>query len=246
MAIDPNKIPNMPMPDVPAADFLNKLHQWQMPSQNEFVSYLTNLGTVQSVILLACGLVYLLYGWKVFRVLVMVNAALLGAALGSKLGMTLQGQNMPLFCGLAGAVVLGAMSWPLMKYAVCLMGGLAGAFLGFAVWNSITKAAGATAINNYAWVGALLGLIVMGLLAFIVFRVTIVIFTALQGSLLTVSGLVALLMLSDSLKGNILRALNDNPHLLPLLVFVPAIIGIVFQMTTSDKGPAKKPQPAKA
>ncbi|RPI62263.1 MAG: DUF4203 domain-containing protein [Planctomycetaceae bacterium] len=244
MSLDISKVPVPPNP--PVKEFLDSLQNWRLPTQAQFLDYLTSMDVIQAGVLLVCGLVYMLYGWKMFRILIIVNAAMLGAVLGSKCGAMLQGQNMPLYCGLGGAVVLAVLAWPLMKYAVCLMGGLAGAFLGFTLWHYVTNAAQSASVNEYAWVGALVGLVIMGLLAFIVFRVTIVIFTAFQGSLLVVPGIMALLMLSQSLKPNILRAMNDNPHLLPLLIFVPAVIGIAFQLTTTDKAPAKKPEPAKA
>ena len=238
---------------IPSAEILEKMfNSGQIPTQAEFLDYLESLGNnsvgnIQAVLLLVCGLVYLLYGWKIFKVLVVVNAAILGTLVGTKAGAMLQGENMPLFGGIAGAVLLAVLAWPLMKYAVSLMGGLAGSFFGYGSWHYIANAMQAKDASQYAWVGALIGLIVLGMLAFIIFRVTIVLFTSIQGSFLTVAGSLALLMLAGSLKTPLRNALEGNLHLLPILIVVPAVIGVCFQHTITDKKKPKadkKPAPA--
>jgi len=227
--------------------FIQKLGNREMPSQADFLAYLTSpsMGMLQAILLLACGLVYLLYGWKVFKVLVVVNATLLGTIVGVQVGAMIKGGggNMSLYCGIAGAVIFGALSWPLMKYAVSIMGGLAGSFLGYAIWNYGARMAGVEEPGKYAWAGALIGLVALGLLAFIIFRVTVVTFTAFQGAMLTVAGILAIALKYDMPNANIRTAFTNNPHLLPLLILVPAVIGFAFQYAANNKG-GKKPAPA--
>ncbi|MFB3892468.1 MAG: hypothetical protein ACE15C_10655 [Phycisphaerae bacterium] len=233
--------PTLPPGGGSASDLAARLGQFQMPSQDEFLNHLTaTMGYLQAILFLACGLVYLLYGWKVFKVLVVVNAAILGALVGAWAGGK-AGGNMPIYGGIAGALLLGALSWPLMKYAVSIMGALAGSVLGYGVWNFITRAANST-MDKYAWVGALVGLITLGLLGFIIFRATIIAFTTLQGAIMSVSGALGILLKQEWCSSGVSNALRTNPLLLPLLFVVPAVIGFVVQQTSGGKkGGGKKP-----
>ena len=236
LAVDP---PPVPPGSAGASDMSVKLGQFQMPSQDEFLDYMKNTaGYLPAILMLACGLVYLVYGWKIFKVLVVVNAALLGAAVGAWAGGKLGG-NMPIYGGIAGSLLLGALSWPLMKYAVSLMGALAGAVLGYGLWNYVAKAAGSN-VDKYAWVGALVGLIVLGLLAFIIFRATIIVFTTFQGAIMAVSGALGILLKQEWCSNGLTNAMKANTHLLPLFFLVPAVIGIVVQHTSGGKKGGKK------
>lgn len=221
---------------------LDKLRFWQMPSQGDYISHLATTGILQSAILLACGLVYLLYGWKVFKILVIVNAAIIGGFVGAMLGAAhAQSGGGPAIQwawvgGVGGAALLAVAAWPLMKYAVSLMGGLAGSLLGYGCWRYIAELAGSGAdVHRHAWAGALIGLVTLGLLAFIIFRLTVMIFTSFQGSLLTVSGILGVLMQFDSPKTYLVKALDGNILALPLLLIVPALIGLAFQCITNRK-----------
>ena len=218
----------------------DRILAFELPSSAEFVQSLTGLSALPAVLLLASGLVYLLQGWKVFKILIVINAAILGAFLGQHLGTLLQGENMPLFCGLAGALLLAALAWPLMKFALSLMGGLAGSFLGYGMWHYAANVLGKPHLNEYAWAGALIGLITLGLLSFLIFKLVVMIFTSLQGSIMTVSGILALLLKYPPLHEELRAALTHNMHLLPLLMVVPAVIGFAFQNAAVAQKAKKK------
>ena len=96
-----------------------------LPSREQFVEFVTSMGFFQAVVQVALGAVYLLYGWKVFKALVIVNATLGGAILGSMLGARMDGQNMQIIASVTGGAMFGIVAWPMMKYAVAVMGGLA-------------------------------------------------------------------------------------------------------------------------
>lgn len=237
-----------PKAPVLPVNFVEKLYHFQMPTQGDYLNCLTGqVGSLQAMLLLACGLFYLLAGWKFFKMLVILNAGTLGALAGLRIGAMLQGPNMPIFCAIAGGLLCAVLAWPLMKWAVSVMGGLAGAFLGYGVWNYVSKAAG-VGLDQYSWVGALVGLVMLGLLAFIIFRETIIIFTSFQGAILTVSGLVALVMHFESVSANLHDALTKNVHLMPVVILVLGVIGYAFQHTGKKAGhPASHTagQPAK-
>lgn len=215
----------------------------EIPSQTQLVDALLDLahhqyGVVLAMLLFACGLVYMLQGWKIFKILVVANVAVLGAVIGSYLGsMATRSPNTWVFTSIAGALLLGGLAWPLMKYAVSLLGGLVGSFVGYGLWHYVTNTIDRPEMQQYAWVGALVGLITLGLLAFVILKFVVMFVTSLQGAVMSVGGVLALLLkyMPDDLEG----PLRDNSHLMAILIGVPAIIGFVFQ-TCWSKTPAKK------
>jgi len=218
----------------------DRLSSLQMPTQTEYADYLSSMHLAAAMIVFICGMVYLLQGWKAFKMLVVVNAAVLGGFVGNHLGGLLQGQNMPLFCAAAGALMFAVLAWPLMKFAVGLMAGLAGAFLGSGLWSYVTTLLGQEAISQHAWAGALIGLVTLGMMAFVIFRLVIMIFTSLQGAVMAVTGLVSMLMHVEPLRQNLYDAISQNPHLLVLLIGTPAVMGFTYQYTAMAKKVARK------
>ncbi len=230
-----------------APNVLEKVKAFEVPTQQEFITEIAGLGTLEAVVIFVGGLVCLLQGWKLFKVIVVVNAAALGAAIGWHVGGMLKGENAPLFCGAAGGLLLAALAWPAMKYAIGVMGGLAGAVLGYGLWTYAAKAAGrGDDLVTYAWVGALIGLITLGLLAFVVFRLVVMIFTSFQGAAMAVAGLLALLLKNQSVCESIQKRLATNIHLMPLLIAVPAMIGFAVQQSAVAKKAKKKKKAAES
>ena len=221
--------------------------QGGLPTRSQYVDLLMNTSALEAVFLIAIGLVYLLCGWKVFKALVIANACLIGAVIGGMLGARATGQHMPIIGVVAGGALFGVLAWPMMKYAVAVMGGLAGSFIGFGLWTYVASVSGSAAPAQHAWAGALLGLITLGMLALVVFRESIILFTAFQGGLLAVTGALAVAMKLESVRGSLSQSMVNNIHLLPVLIVVPTLIGVVFQHSGSANKKSKKAkQPAVA
>jgi len=225
-----------PTPDL---SFMEQLFEGKLPTQEQFVHSLASTDAVQGILLVAFGLVYLVYGWKAFKVLVILNAAVLGTIAGYNFGKLLEG-DMPGFAAFAGAVLFAVLAWPLMRYAVSLMGCLTGALVGYSVWNYVATAAGQEELTQYAWAGSIIGLMALGLIAFLMLQVTVMVFTSLQGAVMTVAGVLAILMKYDQIAGDLRENLASNQHLLPLMIFVPALIGLGFQYSAVAKKAKKK------
>jgi hypothetical protein len=220
-----------------------------IPTRDDIVRMLGELaksdyGWLLAILLVACGLVYMLQGWKIFKILVIVNAGLLGAVVGGHVGSMLAGHNTWLYMGVGGGLLLAVLAWPLMKYAVSLMGGLAGAFMGYSMWHYVVAMVGHEDLSNYAWVGAMIGLITLGLLAFIILQAVVTLITSVQGSVMIICGLVVIVMTCAPTATNSLEdSLRHNNHLVALLIAVPAIIGVAFQYSlTGKKGGKKAPE----
>jgi hypothetical protein len=218
---------------VPVSGFIEALRDRKIPTQQEFIQYLSSMDPLQAVVLLAIGLTYMLAGYKLFRVLVTANMAFLGFALGHIMGNWAQSpHNLPFVAGVAGALLLGVLSWPLMKFAVSLMGGLIGAAVGAMAWRYLVRVAGHEPLVPYYGVGAMLGMVTLGMLTFVIFRMTIIIFTSLQGSAMAVAAALSMLLQYERFRQDVEDGLMNNVHLLPLLILVPTIIAIVIQDAT--------------
>ena len=233
---------DMPVSTVPVEPGAGQFAWPEIPSQDQLVDALLDLtnsqyGAVLAMLLFACGLVYMLQGWKIFKILVVANVAVLGAAAGSYLGSMARGENTWMYTSVAGAMLLGGLAWPLMKYAVSLLGGMVGSFVGYGLWHYVVNAADRPEMLQYGWVGALVGLITLGLLAFVILKFVVMLVTSIQGAVMALGGVLAMMLkyMAADLEG----PLRENDHLMLILIGVPTIIGFVFQACWS-RSPKKK------
>jgi len=146
-------------------------------------------------------------------------------------------------------LLLAAISFPLMKFAVSIFGGLTGAFIGANLWagfaSAMNKAADTHIPVDAYWIGALVGLMLCGMLAFILYKLSIVLFTSVSGATIAVLGALALLLSFDPWQETIKSGLTASQMVIPLLVFVPAVIGLILQESWPDTTkPAPEPKAA--
>jgi hypothetical protein len=172
------------------------------------------------VLLIIMGIVYLLFGIQIFKALVLLNAAVVGAYFGAYLGQDGDAATI-------GAVIFGvaaaAITWPTMKYAVAIMGGLFGALLGASIWRGVNLD------PNLVWAGALVGLVGFGMLSFVLFRGSVMMYTSLQGSFMLVFGILGLIYQYAEAAKQVTEHLKIQPVLLPAAIFIPALCGLIFQ-----------------
>ena len=182
--------------------------------------FIANVSWLESAVFVAFGAIYLAYGWRIFKALVVINYAAIGLYLGIYLGEKL---GSGLWGGIIGAFALGTSCYPFMKFAISLLGAMAGGVLGAALWRIMTLP------DPLIWAGALAGLVAGGLLAFSSFKTSIMLFTSLQGSTLIVVGMLALLIDYPDLDRHLTDAVYAHVFLLPALLVVPTVSGIFFQ-----------------
>jgi hypothetical protein len=202
-------------------------HHW--PAQGDLLTWAQNMGALTAALLVLAGVVYLLYGVYAYRALVTLNAAVVGAYVGGLLGERAGNAT-------AGAMVGGfaaaALAWPLMKYAVAIMGGIFGMLLGASVWRACGQDA------QYAWSGGMMGLIFFGMLSFMLFRGSVMMYTSLQGSVMLVFGLLGLIYKYQEIAPKVTEHLTARAFILPLMIFVPATLGLIWQQTQYPGAPA--------
>ncbi len=195
------------------------------------VQQLQALSIVWAVVFLIVGTLCLFNGYKFYKVATIIMALLLGMFSGYFLGQKIQAPYIVAGCF---GMLLAFGVFPLMKFAVAIMGGLVGAFIGSNLWAGMAYALNSTAESAAAaadayWVGALLGLLICGMLAFILYELSIILFTSVSGSTVAVLGALALLLSFEPWQESITRGLTANQIVIPMLVAVPAIVGLILQ-----------------
>jgi hypothetical protein len=190
------------------------------PHTHDLLTWCQQMTPAVAAALIIVGIVYLLFGYQIFKILVLVNAAVVGAYLGAYLGQEGDAATIgAVLCGVAAA----AIAWPAMKYAVAIMGGIFGALLGASIWRGVNLD------PNLVWAGALVGLIGFGMLSFVLFRGSVMMYTSLQGAFMMVFGILGLIYQYTDAAREVSRHLKIEPVLLPAAVFIPALIGLIFQ-----------------
>ncbi len=186
----------------------------------EIWTRIQELTWIQAAVLIAFGIIYLVYGWRIFKALVVINLGGLGLAGGYVLGNRL---GSPLWGAILGTMVFSLVSFPFMKYSVAVLGGLAGGVIGGAFWRAVGLP------EPLVWCGALVGLIAGGFLVFASYKTSIMLFSSLQGSMFVVAGILALLNDYPSIGDSLTVAVYGHVSLLPLLLIVPTLLGMYFQ-----------------
>ena len=132
-------------------------------------------------------------------------------------------------------MLIGAVTWPAMRYAVAIMGGAFGALVGVTIWRIVDLDPG------YSWSGGLIGLVGGGLLCFILFRGCVMMYTSLQGAVMLTFGILGLLLKYQDFAPRVGTYLVHRPFLLPMCIFIPTVIGMMYQQAyASGPAPAKK------
>lgn len=191
-----------------------------LPQQSQIINSLASTEVYLAIALLVIGTLLVIFGYKAYKFIVVFNCILLGMWLGGMLGQRAQVATV---AAVLGALLLGAISWPLMKYAVAVCGGLVGAVIGMIVWVYCEQPV------DMAWAGGLIGLVVLGMLSFILFKTSVILFTCVQGAAMFVLGVVALLVKYTAWSSEINSSLSNKPALMPILVGSVALLGLLWQ-----------------
>ena len=181
------------------------------------------ISTVQAMGALTIAIIFIFYGWRLFRLLIALNFICIGLVLGQKAGEFSQQPNIVLFCGVLGAIFLGVMTYPFMKYCAAALGALAGSIIVGALWKGFMGA------NAEILPGVLAGLVAGGFLAFSSFRYTVMMFTSVQGSVMLLIGIMALLKRETPLADTMKQYLIDMPMNLPAILAVCVVFSILLQ-----------------
>lgn len=187
-------------------------------------SYITSLEEpVEAITFISFGAVCLFYGWRVFKILVVISFGLIGLRFGIFVVDKINGLDNQLAGGLIGMGVMAVLSVPLMRWAVSILGAIAGGIVTSGLWIAL-------GLNQtYLLAGFLIGMIAGGMISFIVFKVAVILFSSLGGSILMVMGILALLFIYPQTTAQIKELVEGTKWFLPLTLIVPTIFGIIVQ-----------------
>lgn len=197
--------------------------------RDQFWGSITSLHWLYSLLMLSVGVVYLLYGWRIFRVLVVISFGFIGMFAGILAADKLSThQHAIIWGGVIGMALFAAIAVPLMKWCVSVLGAVAGGILTSGVWIAFDLS------DTYLPAGFIVGFIAGGLISFILLKVSVMLFTSLGGSLIMATGLLALLYQYDL---NVSNPMTFYAHdlvyrhqwFMPLALIVPTSIGMVLQ-----------------
>jgi len=189
---------------------------------------ISSLSWLHAIVAISFGVVYLLYGWRIFKVLAVICFGMLGLFLGMWAGGRL---NNEMWGGVIGLLVLAFISIPMMKYCIGILGAVAGGTMTGAIWYALNLDQG------YIWAGIIVGVVAGGMISFIVFRAAVMLFTSLGGSGLIVAGILALLYQYEIINSGdggegttyIQQLVMEKQWFLPVAILTPTLIGMYAQ-----------------
>jgi len=182
---------------------------------------IVELSLIEALAFICFGVVCLLYGWRIFKILVTLCFALVGLFGGLMINEKLVGGN-GMWLGLMGVVMMGVLSLPLMRWGVSALGAVAGGILTGGIWYAFALP------DNYIWAGALAGLIAGGMISFIVFKLAVVLFTSFGGGALIITAALAVLYAYFDPE-KVRTLVFDYRWFLPVAFMVPTLVGIIVQ-----------------
>jgi hypothetical protein len=185
---------------------------------------ITALTWLQAIIAISFGVVYLLYGWRIFRILVVICFGIVGLFAGITIGANF---DLEVVGGITGLLVLGILAVPLMRWAVSLLGAVAGGILTAGIWYAFELP------GKYILAGAIIGIVAGGMISFIIFKIAIMLFTSLGGGILITAGTISLLHQYEKIQspptGTIRDLFFNHNWFLPAMLLLTTAIGIALQ-----------------
>ena len=186
----------------------------------------SELGLFGSVMFVITGIVYMLYGWQIFKVMVAIAFAFAGFYAGFLLGDMF---GWPMACGAVGAVLFAVLSLPLMRLATGIIIALCSAALAGYLWHISGMP------EKYSLACAAVGLILGGLCGFYIFRFAVMAYTSLLGATIVLTGFYGFLSVMSQSKDQTAAQPAAAPEVfnnlpLPAVIGVLAIIGLLIQL----------------
>ncbi len=186
----------------------------------------TSLTPLQAIIAVSFGVIPLMYGWRIYKVLTVIGFGLLGLYFGMLIGEQF---DKVLLGGVIGAGLLTVISLPLIRWSVCVLGAVAGGLLTASVWQAVHLP------EQFVWAGALVGLIAGGMISFVVFKLAVMLFTSFAGASLITIGSFGLIyryetFVADPPTMNLNHIYYGYSWFLPLLLIGWTFIGIMLQL----------------
>jgi len=188
---------------------------------NDWITTLRSANSALGFPLVIGGFGLMLFGWRLWKLCVVLAYGLIGAIAGA----LLYGEgNEQWMYSIAGAVILAAASyWP-VNYSVSLLGGILGAAVSYFYLGDLDLSLG----SMWALCGAV-GVCCTAY-AFINRRHVVILVTAFFGAVLLISGITTWLLDAPAFFGTV-RALSKNSVVVvPFVLLVPTVMSCFYQI----------------
>ena len=216
-------------PTTAFSDAVSRLDILNEPTQ--LLDALANLHIVWASVFVVVGALCVFNGYRWHRFVIVICAFLAGIGLGHVLSQQM-GQSRIVVAAIG--MLCAVIATPLLRITVALFGGATGAFIGANAWTAF-----AGTPETYL-AGAGMGFIAMGFLAFLMFKVVVVIFTSIGGAAMAVLGSITLLMHVPAWQESVRESISRNELVLPLLITTAAVTGFVMQHNEMKRREEKK------
>ncbi|MFA5784311.1 MAG: hypothetical protein WC962_05490 [Phycisphaerae bacterium] len=198
---------------------------------HQYWTQITSLGLLEALTFISFGTVCLLYGWRLFKTLVVISFAVLGMYAGIIAADKISGEGNQVLGGFVGLVAFAALAIPMMKWCVSILGALAGGIVTAGLWYAFELP------EKYIWAGGLIGVVAGGMIAFIALKWAVILFSCLGGSALLSTGLIAMFYLWNNTSEEIHDLVFHHNWFLPVAIIVPTAIGFMVQHKFIKKSP---------
>lgn len=190
-------------------------------SLDEWVSFLQSSHRVAGFPLIVGGLGLMLFGWRMWRLCVILSFALIGAIIGHYVAGP---RNDQTFYSLVGAVVLGLVAYFPAVYALSLLGGSIAAVISFYYLTAL----GMDGVTLWALVVAVLG--AGTATAWLNRRHVVIVVTAFLGAVLLISGLASWAMAMPAFFSTVRTMSAGSFIVVPFLLLVPTVMSCFYQV----------------
>jgi hypothetical protein len=190
-------------------------------SVNDWVAFLKNSNSAMGFPLVVFGLALMLFGWRMWKLTVVLAYALIGAALGSIAAG--QSEQQAIFAAV-GAVVLAAVSVYPVHLAVAVLGGLIGAGISHFYLSRISL----NEIMQWSLCGA--SFVAFAGFSFLGKQRVVIFVTAFLGAVLLMSGLAAWVMSARVFYGTVQALAGNSIIVVPFLLIVPTVMSSFYQI----------------
>jgi hypothetical protein len=192
----------------------------------------------EAVMLICFGVVYLVNGWKIFRILTAAAAGMVGLIIGLKFSNVTGTEFWPPLVGFIAGVLIVV---PFLHFVVALFGGASLAVIAGSLVHASQTA------QDYLWIVMAAGFVIGFIVSFKLFRLTVTVFTSYLGAVMAGMGLLnlAIRYMSSHMmekENEALSAYLQTDWFLPAFFLAIAFCGLLIQFAVggSPSGVSKK------